>query len=187
MASRSKRNHIIEVAYQMFSNQGFHSINMGEIITEAKISKRTMYKHFPTKNTLIVESLEFYKQDYETKLKALVNKKKPKDPISELQIVFDLFLDTQSNKLSHGCLAIHAIAEFSDKNSDILKACHEFKEWQFKVIKSLVLKAELKKPNNVANDLFTVLEGLTVIAERTAKKEVVKLSSLLHKIIKDKI
>lgn len=187
MASHSKRKHIITIAYQMFNKHGFHSINMSEIIREAQISKRTMYKHFPTKNSLIVESLQFYKRDYEARLISLHNKETPKDALSELHLIFDLFLNTQSNKISHGCLAIHAIAEFSDKDSDILKACHEFKEWQFNVIKKLVIKAQIKQPNRVASDLFTVLEGLTVISERTEKKQIIKLSSLLDKILKENI
>lgn len=53
--SEKKRNSIIKQASRLFLKNGFGSISMDEISTAANVSKRTLYKNFPTKKTLFRE------------------------------------------------------------------------------------------------------------------------------------
>ena len=170
MVHPSKRDHIVETAYEIFKVNGFHATSIDEIITASKVSRRTMYNHFPSKTPLVVETLRYYKTQYEAALEALIQKNKAETPLKKLETVFELFLTCPENRLTHGCLSIHAIAEYSDKEDDILKACNEFQDWQFETIKHYVQKAGLKPVKTIAHDLFVVLQGLTVISERANYK-----------------
>ncbi|MBI5404404.1 MAG: TetR/AcrR family transcriptional regulator [Ignavibacteriae bacterium] len=54
---------IIKYAGKRFYDEGFHKISMDEIASGLRMSKKTIYKHFPTKDNLI-ESLIDYECEY---------------------------------------------------------------------------------------------------------------------------
>jgi AcrR family transcriptional regulator len=59
LARRSdNRERILETAYQLFYERGFTRISMDEIAARAGITKRTLYNHFDSKDTLFGEMLK---------------------------------------------------------------------------------------------------------------------------------
>lgn len=170
MVHPSKRDHIIETAYEIFKVHGFHATSIDEIIAAAQVSRRTMYNHFPSKTPLIIDVLRYYKAQYEVALEKLIQKNKTETPLKKLEAVFELFLSCPENRLSHGCLAVHAIAEYGDKEDDILSACIDFKNWQFETIHHHVKEAGFKPAKTIAHDIFVILEGFSVISERSQFK-----------------
>lgn len=54
---------ILKYAGKLFYRDGFHKISMDEIAAGLRMSKKTIYKHFPTKDKLI-ESLIDYECEY---------------------------------------------------------------------------------------------------------------------------
>lgn len=50
--SEQKRRDILMAAVSLFSTEGFQNSSMDMIATEAKVSKRTVYNHFPSKEAL---------------------------------------------------------------------------------------------------------------------------------------
>lgn len=46
-------DHIAEVAWQMFEQQGFDQVTMEAIAVRADVAKGTLYKHFPVKEALL--------------------------------------------------------------------------------------------------------------------------------------
>src|SRR5450631_1312231 len=65
--SDSKRQAILENAYQLFRAQGFDGTSMADITSQVGGSKATLYSHFPSKEELFVEcmmaALENYMSD----------------------------------------------------------------------------------------------------------------------------
>jgi len=60
MARRSDltRERILETAYQLFYERGFTRISMDAVAARADITKRTLYNHFGSKDTLLGEILK---------------------------------------------------------------------------------------------------------------------------------
>jgi AcrR family transcriptional regulator len=52
------RLRILQAAYVLFRQKGFTRVNVDEIAEAAKITKRTLYSHFESKNTLLADVLE---------------------------------------------------------------------------------------------------------------------------------
>lgn len=52
------RNRILEVAEKQFFKFGFTKVTVSEIASELGMSKKTLYKHFPRKDTLLREVIE---------------------------------------------------------------------------------------------------------------------------------
>lgn len=52
--TRSTRERILDVALDIFSNKGYHSTRLDDIVDEAHISKGSIYFHFPNKEKLFL-------------------------------------------------------------------------------------------------------------------------------------
>lgn len=59
MAQENKKTEIIESAITIFSSEGFDHPTMEYIANKASVSKRTLYKHFSSKNDLLQEIIPY--------------------------------------------------------------------------------------------------------------------------------
>jgi AcrR family transcriptional regulator len=56
------RERILLTAYRLFYREGIRATGIDRIIAESGVTKVTFYRHFPSKNTLICEFLEYRHQ-----------------------------------------------------------------------------------------------------------------------------
>jgi AcrR family transcriptional regulator len=59
------RNHLIEVASQLFSKSGYDATGVAEICQVAGVSKGAFYHHFPTKQAVFMELINSYMNSIE--------------------------------------------------------------------------------------------------------------------------
>jgi AcrR family transcriptional regulator len=57
MKRAQKREHLIKVAAQVFNRMGYHAAGVDRVIAETGIAKTTLYRHFESKEDLIVAVL----------------------------------------------------------------------------------------------------------------------------------
>ena len=57
-SSGSTRRRILDAAYALFRRKGFTRVSMDDIAGAAALTKRTLYYHFKSKDTLLAEVLE---------------------------------------------------------------------------------------------------------------------------------
>jgi AcrR family transcriptional regulator len=69
------REKIIMFCQELFLKEGFYKISMDEIASDLKMSKKTIYKYFPSKQDLVrIVILDFLKTNQEN-IKEIVNQK----------------------------------------------------------------------------------------------------------------
>ena len=51
------RERILETAYQLFSHRSVRDVGIAEVIERASVAKATLYRHFPSKNDLVLAFL----------------------------------------------------------------------------------------------------------------------------------
>ncbi|MGE5335771.1 MAG: TetR/AcrR family transcriptional regulator, partial [Nitrososphaerota archaeon] len=57
------RRRILAGAEKLFTTYGYSRVSMDELAAELGMSKKTLYKHFPTKEALLLQVIEaFYAQ-----------------------------------------------------------------------------------------------------------------------------
>ncbi len=59
---RSARDRILLTAYDLFYREGIRATGIDRVIAESGVAKVTFYRHFPSKNVLIHEFLEYRHQ-----------------------------------------------------------------------------------------------------------------------------
>src|SRR4051794_18130450 len=52
------RERILDTAYTLFSRRGIRAVGIDEVISRAGVAKATLYKHFPSKDELVLAFLE---------------------------------------------------------------------------------------------------------------------------------
>jgi len=60
-ASETRRK-ILDAAYRQFYQRGYNRVGVDEIATAAKVTKRTLYVHFESKDKLLADALDHYRQ-----------------------------------------------------------------------------------------------------------------------------
>ncbi len=164
MPTNSKQQTIVETAYKLFKNNGFYATGVDFIMREAGVSKRTLYKYFPTKNDLIIAVLEHYRSIYRQHLDELLDHQQ----LSASDKIGRLFQDAMhwfGDVNFHGCLAVNAMGEFADKHRKIEDTCLEFKQWEIGVLIELCHQLQVSEPEQLAYKLFVLLEGMSAIAQ----------------------
>lgn len=178
----TKRMQVIEAAFKLFSENGFHATGVDLIMRQANVSKRTMYIYFPTKNDLIVAVLEFYRVNCERSLSDLL----ARNDISSREKILAIFEDAGKwfgNPCFHGCLAVNAMGEFADKDPAIENACREFKTWELEVFRKLTQGFPVKPQEDLAFKLLVLLEGLGAIAQVLRQPCPVDIKQLVNDLI----
>lgn len=160
----TKRMQIVLAAFKLFTENGFYATGVDWIMREAKVSKRTMYIYFPTKNDLIAAVLAHYHSDYERKLSTLL----AREDLDSREKIVAIFEDAGlwfADEHFHGCLAINAMGEFDGKDPAIENACRVFKTWELGVFQELTKDFPVKCPEDLAFKLLILIEGLGAIAQ----------------------
>lgn len=71
----TEKSKITSFAREKFFQAGFYKISMDEIATGLSISKKTIYKHFPSKNKLVDEVITDFLIELDSKINGIVNSK----------------------------------------------------------------------------------------------------------------
>ena len=159
-----KRQHVVETAYGLFKRAGFHATGIDRIIAEADVAKMTMYRHFPSKDELIVEVLDYRAKRFERQLDQLAQE--VATPERKIAKIFDWHERWFSSADFHGCLFAHALAEFGDPTHPVFQAVARQKNGLKRRMQAIL---EDMMPSKQAEDaaaaLLMLIEGATLMAQ----------------------
>jgi len=159
-----KRQHIVETAYALFKRVGYHATGIDRIIAEADVAKMTMYRHFPGKDGLIVEVLQYRAKRFEAQLDRLAEK--AATPEQKIATIFDWYERWFRSLDFHGCLFQHALAEFGDPGHPVFEAVAEQKnEFKRRLRRILEDAMPADQAESASAALFMLLEGATLLAQ----------------------
>ncbi|WP_305909786.1 TetR/AcrR family transcriptional regulator [Methylomarinum sp. Ch1-1] len=164
MRTTIKKDAIVETAYRLFKENGFYATGVDLIMREAAVSKRTLYKYYPTKNALILAVLEHYRASYQQHIDELLENAQ-EDARDKIRAIFNDAAGWFGDVNFHGCLAVNAMGEFADKDEAIENACRQFKQWEVGVLTELCTAMGADQAGQLAYKLFVLLEGMSAIAQ----------------------
>jgi AcrR family transcriptional regulator len=159
-----KRQHVVETAYALFKRTGFHATGIDRIIAEAEVAKMTMYRHFPSKDELIVEVLDYRARRFENQLDRLAQE--DITPEQKIGRIFDWHGRWFHSPDFHGCLFAHALAEFGDPRHPVFKAAARQKNGLKRRMQSILEEVMPRgRAGSVAAALLMLIEGATLLAQ----------------------
>lgn len=186
MVKVKPRERILDSASKLFVRDGFHATGIDTIVAEADVAKMTLYKHFESKEALIIEVLRRGDEKWRARFEATV-KKLAKTPEKRLLALFDALGDWFEDDDFYGCTFINASAEYSVRrdNNKVLQAAEDHSNRVGEYIYGLAVAANAKDPKQLASHLGLLIEGAIVKAVTSGQPEVAQKAKEAAKILTD--
>lgn len=170
MPRPSRRDDIIQTAIELFGKHGFNGTGVDMIMREAKVSKKTMYSYFRSKDELILVTLQHYDGLFRNGFMKQVEKLASK-PTDKLLAMFDVAREWFMQDNFFGCMFINAVGEYSGCDTPLRQICKHFKTQMRSFIKELCIEARATDPEELADALALLLEGAIVTAQVSLRPE----------------
>lgn len=153
---------LFQTATRLFYQHGYRAIGVDTIAVEAGIGKMTLYRHFSSKDDLIVAYLHDSNRDFWDQFEQII-----KDAPTPAEKLLAFFKALQSYVLSpdcYGCPFINVAAEFPDPDYVGHQVALEHKRSVLERFRQLSEEAGAHHPDALANALFMLMDGAYVAA-----------------------
>lgn len=152
------REKILNTATNLFQTRGINSTGVDTIVAVAGTTKMTLYKHFISKENLILEVLEKGHQDFQSWLSEKLNSN-TKKPSEKLQKLFEFIEEWVTSPDFNGMGFIKASAEFPDEECLVHQLSSDQSRQFRQYISSLALEADIQDADGLALQLSLLFEG----------------------------
>ena len=159
----TKRDELVQKALAAFYRNGFHATGMDMLATETSISKTSMYKHFRTKEELILAVLRLRDESFRNWLYRRIEQLAD-TPYDQLVALFDALEQWFEEPGYRGCMFIKGSSEYQDANHPIHRQSADHKRMLETYVIGLAQKAGYRDPATIARQLLLLKEGAIVTA-----------------------
>ena len=184
MPAKSKREQIVAEALKLFYRDGFTATGVDRIISEAGVSKKTLYNHFKSKDELVLVTLrkrdELFRNNIMRETERLSSTARER-----LLSIFDAHDAWFREKTFSGCMFINASAEFSAQDDPCHVICAEHKRLVRDYIQELAQQAGASNPRGLARQLNLLLEGAIVEAYVSGNEDAAQVAKSMAKVFVD--
>ena len=167
MKRAEKRDHLIDTAIELFKRGGYHASGVDSIIAESGIAKTTLYRHFRTKEELIVAALARVDEAFRDDMRAFVDRVSDKQgagrPEDRLLATFDYLTLWYDQGGLYGCPFMSAASEYNDKADAIFQEARQHKRLVLAYFEELARAAGLANPKACARQINLLHEGATAV------------------------
>lgn len=169
----AKRDRLIEVAADLFYRNGIHATGVDRILAEASVAKMTLYKHFKSKEDLIIAAFERSEKEWREWFVSAVEGRAI-EPKAKLLAIFDALEEYFDRDGWNGCPFIKASSEFPDLENPVHRVAAHHQKMTRAYLTDIAAEAGAPDPGALAAQLHVLLEGAIATAQLTGDTSVVK-------------
>jgi AcrR family transcriptional regulator len=181
----SCKSKIFETATRLFYSRGIKSTGVDLIISEAGVNRTTFFKHFPSKQDLVVEYLNTRDKQWMSWLTTRIAEIGP-TPRCRLMAIFQALEEWFQTPDYCGCAFTNTLAEFRDEDSPEYRIAISHKKALRKEIKELATAAGASQPSHCADQLMLLIEGAIVRAQLEGRPAAAADARMMAEMVLDK-
>src|SRR5262245_1268317 len=106
------RQRLVDAGIKRFYRDGFRNVGIDQILTDVGISKTAFYKHFESKDDLMLAVLEFQNQWLQNTFRKMIQERGGDSAIGQLRAVLDVVEMIIESEDFQGCIFVNAAMEF---------------------------------------------------------------------------
>lgn len=152
---------ILDAASRLFYADGIRAVSADRVIAAAEVSKVTFYRHYPTKDALVVAYLGAVDAAERAALD-VVRAEHPGDPGAVLRGYADALGRQSCTAGFRGCPFINAAAEYADPAHPVRLVVAEHRRWMVGAAADLLADLDVPDATAVAEDLVMLRDGAMV-------------------------
>lgn len=154
---------IMSVAYELFSQRGVRDVGVNELIERSGVAKATFYRHFPSKDSLVLAFLE--QRDKQWTVNAIVSeaRRRGTTPTEQLLAIFDVFGDWFLREDFEACSFINVLLEMGPAHP-LGQASIDYLAKIRGHVQLLAEEAGLLRPDEFARSWHILMKGSIISA-----------------------
>jgi len=148
---------ILKAATELFYSEGIRAVGVDRLITESAVTKATFYKHYGSKDRLI---LEYVTAKHVTERERLDETARLNpDPESALRSLVESIVDEIGGRSFRGCAFLNAAAEFPDALDPVRVAIARHRDWYTGYLAGLLQNLGHTMPGDAADEMMLARDG----------------------------
>lgn len=179
--TRDARERLLAAAYQLFSRQGVGAVGVDTIIAEAGVAKMSLYRHFASKEGLVLAFLERREQRWTLDWLEAEVLRRATAPEARLLAIFDVFHGWFQEAGFEGCAFISVLLE-SLPDSRVHAAAANHLARKRAIVRRLASEAGLAQVEAFAQTWHILMKGAVISAQeghRRAAKDAQKAAATI--------
>lgn len=155
---KSARDTILETAAGLFFRDGFRAVGVDTIIEQSGVAKMTLYRHFPSKDDLIVAYLNDTNEKFWNWFEQSISEFKGQ-PRMQIIAFFRALEKLVTTPKCYGCPFLNAVVDFPDRNHPGHGVALAHKQAVLDRFRELAQAAQLPQSEKIANQLLLLMDG----------------------------
>lgn len=160
------RERILEAAYRLFSRNGINAVGVDLIVEEAGVAKMTLYRHFASKEELVLAFLDLREQRWTREWLQRRVEASSEDPTERLLAVFDVLEPWLRSNGYEACSFVTTLMEARAGPPAIRHAAVAHLETIRDLLQAYAAAAGVAEPGTVAGQVQILMFGAVVSAAR---------------------
>jgi AcrR family transcriptional regulator len=150
------RARLLRTASELFYAEGIHTVGVDRVIAAAPVTRATLYRHFPSKDDLVVAYLTQADEAIRARLSAAGREVSPDDRIRE---VGKSIADDIRSPGFRGCAFLNAAAEYPDQDHRVHQAVLRHRQWFLAMLTELFAGTGKPDAEPAARHFFMLRDG----------------------------
>jgi AcrR family transcriptional regulator len=184
------RERVLDAAYELFSKRGIRAVGTEEILAKAGVAKSTLYRHFRSKDELVLAFLQRREQHWTREFVLAEATRRGSTPRERLLAIFDVFDQWFHRDDFEGCSFINVLLEMGDLESPLGKASAAHLEYIRSAVRRLAEEAGVQDSETFAHSWHILMKGSIVAAgegdELAGRRARAMGEDLLDRYLRDK-
>jgi len=176
VAPRNARERIVLTAIDLFYSHGFNAVGLDRILDTVGTTKTTFYKHFASKDELVVVAVRERDAWERAAWARAVQQLAGDDPRGQLLAMFDVLDVWFNDPAFRGCMFMNAATEFPNPNDPVHQAAAEHKRAARDAVAELAGKAGARDPGLFADAYTLIFEGTLVLRQAHDRNDAARLA-----------
>jgi AcrR family transcriptional regulator len=151
------KERLFQIAARLFYRHGYRAVGVDTIAAESGIGKMTLYRHYPSKDDLIVAYLqnsdEIFWENFEQIIKDAVT------PRDKLLAFFESLQNYVNTPACYGCPFLNVATEYPETDYPGHQIALEHKQSVRAKFRGLAREAGAREPEVLADQLFLLMDG----------------------------
>lgn len=171
------RERLLATASRLFYSEGINGVGVDRIVSASNVTLATFYRHFPSKQDLVVSYLQSIHDALVERAEAGAAGKEGRELIAAIgaEVVTEV-----GHEGFRGCAFINAASEFDDPENPVRQVVAEHRRWYLERVRRPFADAGHKRPGNAARHFVMLRDGAVTAgyldsptaAQRTFKRGV---------------
>jgi len=167
----STRERLVEAANRRFYRDGFRNVGIDQILSDVGITKTAFYKHFESKDDLVLDVLDKQDRWLRDTFRTLIRQRGGDNGADQLRAVFDIVETLIESDEYRGCFFVNVAMEFPLPHDPAHQAAARNKEAIEELVREIATHAGAADPAAMAQELCLIMEGAYVTRHVTGNTQ----------------